>query len=337
MVSFNFFSSSSVKLVVDDNHQQGQQDSSSTGVDNMHPASEAAKETPQASLTEHKARSESADPSPAPATLVEKTLSTSASTGSGPTPRSFTFFQNRAVLIRSNHKTVLTNEREQKKERRVMDELKHVVLSDSISSQSDKRAKQSAEIVRSLIVGTNVVCLASAKAKPLSKTRLDKVKSDLSKPKTASKVIAHLRRLDITSNSSSPTAPHTYKGLIHAVCLYASDDEVARKHFSRLEAGPNIKPDDNLKPHSVVTASLESVASMLSDLQVLSLLSPDLGIGQPADGEGILSGAVPTAEAIMKGVEVITPQLLSLVYATGQDMFPDHKGSSYLFISNKLC
>lgn len=320
MVSFNlFFSNSNTKLADGYNHQQSQQDFSSTGAVDR-PIPEMHKETPQVDL--HEAGPEETTPA-SPATVAS---STTIAPGSGPTPRSFTLFQSRVGRIRFSHKQVLIIEREQRKERRVLDDLKHVVLSDAISSQSDKSAMRSAEIVRSLIVGTNTTSLAPMNAKPLSKTQLGKVKSDLSKPKSANKVISHLRRLDVASNSSITAATPAPKGPIHAVCLCASDEEVARTHFSRLEAGPNVKSEDDIVSHSVVTASLESVTSVLENLQVINLLSGDLGIGQPPDGEGILSGAIPTAEAIMKGIEAITPQLMSLGYATDHAMLPDHEG-----------
>jgi hypothetical protein len=64
---------------------------------------------------------------------------------------------------------------------------------------------------------------------------------------------------------------------------------------------------------------------VFKDIHIVSLVkSPDLGLGQPGDGDGILSGALPTAETVIDGFEQITPQLMALGFATS--VWPDHKG-----------
>ncbi|KAG6805663.1 hypothetical protein H0H92_014527, partial [Tricholoma furcatifolium] len=61
-------------------------------------------------------------------------------------------------------------------------------------------------------------------------------------------------------------------------------------------------------------------------MNIVSLFTaPGLGIGQPGDGEGVLAGAVPTAETVINGFEQITPQLMALGYATGKSIMVDHK------------
>jgi hypothetical protein len=74
----------------------------------------------------------------------------------------------------------------------------------------------------------------------------------------------------------------------------------------------------------------------LNEMHVVELIkAPDLGLGQPGDGEGILAGALPTPETVLKGVKEITPQLMALGYATGRSLLPDHSGECMLFKSNR--
>jgi hypothetical protein len=231
---------------------------------------------------------------------------------------------------RTYQKPMVTTEQERKKEYQVREELKHAILLGTSSSRSDKRAKKSAEIVRSLIVGPNSINLPSKKTNPLSKAQMDKIRSDLTKPKSANRVIAQLRRLDFDAPAPSPSvAKPRPRGPIQAVCLDSSEEEIGQHHFARLKAdgarAVNTDPPEMVP--SIVTASAESVTSIFGDLRVVSFLSGDLGLGQPGDGPGILSGALPTAETIINGITTITPQLMSLGYATGQSFMPDHKGS----------
>lgn len=259
-------------------------------------------------------------PSPIASTPPETVPTSPTSPTSHVSPRrSFNLFSRRTY-----QKPMVTTEQERKKEHRVTEEFKHAILLNT-SSRSDKRAKESAEIVRSLIVGPNSINLPSKKTKPLSKAQMDKVKSDLTKPKSANRVIAQLRRLDLDASASSPSVvkPRS-QGPIQAVCLDSSEEEIGQRHFARLKADDADFPE--MIP-SVSTASAESISSIFGDLRVVSFLSGDLGLGQPGDSPGILSGALPTAETIVNGITTITPQLMSLGYATGQSFMPDHKGS----------
>jgi hypothetical protein len=216
-------------------------------------------------------------------------------------------------------------------------DLKRAIRSGSGSpSKSEKRAKESAEIVRALIIGPNSISPASKKSKPLSKAQLDKVKSELAKPKSANKVISQLRNLDLITSASSPLLvapipgqPPTKgkaRGPIHAVCLDETDEDVEKHHFARLKPDAHSETVDLFVAESVVTANIDSVNSLLGNLHIVDLVGSDFGFGQPATGQGILAGAVPTAETVLTGIKLITPQLMSLGYVTGQAILPDHKG-----------
>ena len=61
----------------------------------------------------------------------------------------------------------------------------------------------------------------------------------------------------------------------------------------------------------------------LNEIHVIYLVTnhPDfVELGQPGNGQGILSSALPTVETVIEGVERITPELLimALGYATGK-------------------
>ncbi|KAI6157676.1 hypothetical protein BKA82DRAFT_4060017 [Pisolithus tinctorius] len=178
-------------------------------------------------------------------------------------------------------------------------------------ASTEKRVKESAVLVRSLIVGD---CNLSPGAKPLktsssTKTAVRRVHSHLSKPKSASKVIAHLRCLppQSTDDSMDPHVP------LHAVCLDVTDDEAHERYFSKLG--------------SVASASVVAVSDALRDVHVLDLLAaPNMGFGASATAPGVFAGAVPTAGAVLEGIQEITPQLLALGYATGKAVMPNHKG-----------
>ncbi|KAF5385742.1 hypothetical protein D9615_002514 [Tricholomella constricta] len=195
-------------------------------------------------------------------------------------------------------------------------------------SSSSKRAKESALIVRSLIIGPAAASpqLTRANAKP----QLNKLKSQLTKPKTANKVIAQLRALPISDElidgHGSCGAAHLGRtqGPIHAVCLEYSDAEEDKRHFAPLKQASQEKDSMSFIGGS---ASIEQVTKMFREMNIVDLVnSPDLGLGQPAGGSGLLAGAVPTAETVMKGIEQITPQLMALGFATGRTIVPDHAG-----------
>ena len=216
---------------------------------------------------------------------------------------------------------------------------KHGIVCDikrTILSKSEKHAKESAEIVRALIIGPNSISPASKKSQALSKGQLDKVKSELSRPKSANKVISQLRNLDLTADASGPlpvtptaSRPPTKgksRGPIHAVCLDETDEDAEKHHFVQLKPGAPSETMDLFVAESVITANVDSVGSMLGNLHIVDLIGSDFGFGQPTTGQGILAGAVPTAETVLTGIKLLTPQLMSLGYVTGQAILPDHKG-----------
>ena len=228
----------------------------------------------------------------------------------------------------------------QQKKHGVGFDLKRTIFSRSGSrSKSERRAKESAEIVRALIIGPNSISPASKKPRALSKVQLDKVKSELAKPKAANKVISQLRNLDLVTDASVPLpvtdipselyAAGRRRGPIHAVCLDKTDEDAEKQHFAQLKPGV---PSEtvNLFAGSVVTANVDNINSILGNLHIVDLVGTDFGFGQPTTGQGIIAGAIPTAETVLTGIKLITPQLMSLGYITGQTLFPDHKGKGRL-------
>ncbi|KAI6121587.1 hypothetical protein F5141DRAFT_1211245 [Pisolithus sp. B1] len=151
---------------------------------------------------------------------------------------------------------------------------------------TEKRVKESAMLVRSIIVGD---CNSSLGAKPVktsstAKSAVRRVHSHLSKPKSASKV-----------------------------CLDVTDDEAHERYFSKLG--------------SVASASVAAVSDALRDVHIVHLLAaPNMGFGAPATASGVFAGAVPTAGAVLEGIQEITPQLLALGYATGKAIHAKPQG-----------
>ncbi|KAF8829251.1 hypothetical protein HHX47_DHR3000452 [Lentinula edodes] len=220
-----------------------------------------------------------------------------------------------AVQLHLEHNDTLSSIQEREKKEQATAALSKRVVK-PISSSSDKRAKQSALLVRGLIVGPTASSpkLSSAVAKP----QMGKLKSQLMQAKSANKIIAHLRTLSADSAEPKPTGP------IHAVCLAHPDGEEHELHFSKL--GTTTPP--SVSSFAVMnSAPLEALSSLFNEMHVIDLVkSPDFGLGQPGDGNGILAGALPTAETVINGIEQITPQLMALGYATGRAVMPDHTG-----------
>ncbi|KAJ8076436.1 hypothetical protein PM082_000859 [Marasmius tenuissimus] len=222
-------------------------------------------------------------------------------------------------IHKNEHKAILTEKAEHKKEAHAMAALsKRIAL--SRRSKSEKQAKESALIVRSLIVGPSASSPSVTTA--IAKPRMSKLKSDLSKPKRANKVIAQLRSLPATDLAGQTLkehpSPSTKCAPIHAVCLEHSDMEEHDLHFAQLSAAED--SDDQVNP-------IDKLSSMINEMRVVDFFkAPDLGLGQPGDGQGLLAGALPTAETVINGIEQITPQLMALGYATGRAIVPDHTG-----------
>ncbi|KAJ7072332.1 hypothetical protein C8F01DRAFT_1044885 [Mycena amicta] len=189
------------------------------------------------------------------------------------------------------------------------------------SSNSDKRAKEFAMILRTLIVGPTNDYAVPQVSKAVARPQLSKVKSELIKPHSANKVIAQLRALPLLDEKAKacPSGP------IHAVCLAHPDAEEHELHFAKLTEESE-DATETLVPNGART-SLQKLASTFNEMHIVDLVTaPDLGLGQPGDGKGLLAGAIPTAESVLNGFEQITPQLMALGYATGKAILPDHKG-----------
>lgn len=176
---------------------------------------------------------------------------------------------------------------------------------------TDKRARECARMVQSIIVGGHDLLpnAKPTKGKVPIVPAMVQVKAQLLKPKSARKVIAQLRALpphptDVTSNPAIP---------MRAVCLDMADAEAYERYFSKLG--------------SVCSASLSSLALALKDIHVVDLLlAPNAVAGVAATAECLLAGGGPTAGIILEDFQQITPQLLALGYATGKAIMPDHKG-----------
>jgi hypothetical protein len=186
---------------------------------------------------------------------------------------------------------------------------------------ADHQAKQSALVVRSLIVGQQADGggFAPPPKRSTSRSLLNNVKTELLQPETASKVIKQLKALPaLTTSALQKSTP------IHAVCLPYTDEEVEKKHFSLL-----LDPSVEHAISSVASATTESVAETFKNLHVVNLFGQsDIGSGHPSNGRagGLIAEAVPVAETVINDIERVIPQLMTLSYATGKDVAPDHTG-----------
>lgn len=220
------------------------------------------------------------------------------------------------------------------------------------NNRSEKRAKESAFIVRSLIVGPSGTNPPDAKTKAISRAKVEKVKSQLLQHKSANKVIAQLRALppsdqlivldtgsDGQKITTAPSSP------IHAVCLPYTEVEADERHFSHLKQESNDVQVTTTSERSVTVAeaakmvtgvanaSVAQLTALFEEMQIVSLISsPDFGLTQPGDGPGILAGALPSADTVLRGIQQITPQLLALGYATGKIILPSHEGKLQVFL-----
>jgi hypothetical protein len=201
---------------------------------------------------------------------------------------------------------------------------------------SERTAKKSALLVRSLIVGPTAAATPKV-TKTTAKPQLAKIKSHLMDPKSANRIIAELRALPttgddvVTSDSVDLSAPNKHAPEtvcpIHAVCLEHTDAEADQLYFSKLTEGGEMTL--NLVSFADFSStSMDKLTELVNGIHVVDLItSPDLGLGQPGDGPGVLAGAVPTPETIIKGIQQITPQLMALGFAVGKSIFPDHNGT----------
>ena len=209
------------------------------------------------------------------------------------------------------------------------DEKTETSANSTLSKPPNKRAQHSALVLRTLIVGRS-----SGPNKSVAPGQLNKVKTQLMQPKSAKQVIAALRSMPATPSADIPAPSDSPCGPIHAVCLPYTEQEAHDLHFVRLlQSAPAaleqpVTATSEAFP-SVSDASFDALSTMLKNMDVVNLLlSPDFGIGQPGDGPGLLSGALPTPGTVLNGLQQVTPELLALGFATGQILIPDHRGKT---------
>ncbi|TCD64156.1 hypothetical protein EIP91_004469 [Steccherinum ochraceum] len=237
---------------------------------------------------------------------------------------------------RQGHKTQLSSIQEHAKAEKVVSD--HALRERKLT-HSERKAKASAQVVRTLIVGPSGISPSQAKTKAVSKRKMERVKSELINPKSANRLIAQLRAMPSSNHPVVSTVETAGPlGPIHAVCLAYTDAEAHERHFSKLsEDADGDQPNPIERSRSltstmasvanVTNASISQLTALFSELHIVSLIAtPDFGLGQPGDGPGLLSGALPPAETVLEGVQEITPQLMALGYATGKAILPDHAG-----------
>lgn len=236
-------------------------------------------------------------------------------------------FQSLAFIRKqpAEHKRALSTIEDDKKREKAMKAAQKHAMEEQVS-KSNKRAKKTALIVRSLIVGPTS---AEPKMTPtIAKPQLNKIKSQLLEPKKANKLITQLRQLPARDEPGN--SPHS-NGPIHAVCLAHPDAEEEALHFAKVASDGDAS--SLLTLSGALSTSVDKLTEMYKQMHIIDLIkSPDLGLGQPSTANGLLAGAVPTAGAIVQGLEQITPELLALGYATGKVVLPDHTGMLPFFV-----
>lgn len=270
-------------------------------------------------------------PFPKAATTVEDTVSPELPVS--PAPKRFSLkrlsFSSRRSAV--DEKPALSTVQEHSREYAAQ-EAAHKEAKREKVSKADARAKKTALRVRMLITGEPTGS-TPAVSPVVAKSQQNKIKAQLSEPKTANKLIQELRRLPATTAASAGGSVHECP--IHAVCLPHTDAEEDSLHFSKLQSvdsGVTLTSnvdEKGLSTAAISTAPIEQFSALLAQMHVIELVkAPDLGLGQPGDGPGLLAGAVPTPETVLRGVKEITPQLMALGYATGRSIMPDHTGAS---------
>ncbi|KAJ3517216.1 hypothetical protein NLJ89_g657 [Agrocybe chaxingu] len=231
----------------------------------------------------------------------------------------------------TEHKAALSTIAEHEKRGHVREASARHTVQKIQMSKSEKRAQKSAMAVRSLIIGPTSSAAAPKMTPTVAKPQLSKIRSQLKDPKSANKLIAQLRQLPASGDSSIHSHTGCSNGPIHAVCLEHSEAEEDHLHFAKLQQSSSASSEGASAPAAgmagVTSAPVDKLADLFSEMQVVDLVkSPDLGLGQPGNGKGLLAGALPTAETVLEGVRKITPELMALGYATGKVIAPDHSG-----------
>lgn len=199
-----------------------------------------------------------------------------------------------------------------------------------LTPPSKRKAKKYALIVRGLITG-QPTAIRPKVTKTVARPQLIQVKSHLAESKYANPIIAELRTLSPSGDHSLVTAELDQKDKpvmvrpMHAVCLPHPDAEAHRHYFSNKSEG--ISTELDFFSLATTNLSAERLWKFINEVHIIDFInSPDFGLGQPGDGSGILAGAVPTPETIINGFEQITPELMTLGFAIGENILPDHKG-----------
>ena len=204
----------------------------------------------------------------------------------------------------------------------------HQRIANIAKSKKEKRAYNDALALRTLIVGTSSTQVTKEVAKPKI-TQMKSLQGQLAKPNSANRVICHLRCLPAVDDTETARSPQSAP--IHAVCLDVTERDADLAHFAHLGAQQVVKPRSvggaDFGVASVDSPSIDALTEIFNDMHVVDLIkSPDFGLGQPAGGEGLLAGALPTPETVIQGFKQITPQLMALGFATGKAFTPNHSG-----------
>lgn len=211
-----------------------------------------------------------------------------------------------------------------------------------------RKVEKAALVLRSFLLGPGGIQPSSSSAKSSkgkktaalkqpNQNKLNKVNGQMLTPDKANKVIAKLRTLPVPDGPEIPGVEFAgerivshAEGPIHAVCLDCTEEEAEKYHFSHLAGSSDKKFKTEAvtgDPPSIASANLATLIPVLREMRIITLVtSPDLGFSQPLGGEGLLAGAIPSAENTGTGMLEITSQILALGFATSNAIYPNHSG-----------
>jgi hypothetical protein len=242
----------------------------------------------------------------------------------------------RSASAHTKQRSAVSSERDHAKKPHAATARVNALAKPLTPNSADKRAKQSAVLLRSLMIGSSSISpTASKTTRAVSKPQLNKIKAQLMQPKSANRVIAQLRVLPVGDDATKGTSKDVQsRGPIHAVCLEYTEEQADHEHFARLaqdaeDCGePSHAAVAPMAVPNVATASVSTITDMFQHMNIINLINtPDWGLGQPGDGQGLLAGALPTPETVMSGVQQVTPQLMALGFATSRAITVDHQGA----------
>ncbi|KAF8313095.1 hypothetical protein DL93DRAFT_2203778 [Clavulina sp. PMI_390] len=204
--------------------------------------------------------------------------------------------------------------------------------------------------IQNLLSG-DVATTTTSLGKPSSRTKAlttaqTRIAPELLHEDKANKVISEVRQLSplspLQERKATPATPQSALAAtpsakqppaVHAVCLDATDEEVAEKVFTHL----NIIPFLHVDP----AKALSTLTSLVTVSPVSpQILPPNAPVTLPDAGElAMLAGAVPSPQTIVDGVNDVATTLIALglgdpeaLYATSgtppdlSKWLPDHKG-----------